>query len=680
MTAQRLHASIWLQLGLYWAIACSDDPLPNDTDGAGAGTGDARGDVALSGDADAASDAGSSGDGAAGDASSEDGDGSSDSGDSGAAGSDTAIEDAPLEDAAVADAGAGDAVPDSAVSDAVASDADLSDAGPGDAAAIDSDSGAGADAGCKPQAAFDYACDAAKPATCPGGICAFGFCIGPKLNADRWKDCADGVCGPCEDAKSCPADCAPPPKLTGAKVYDGQTTLTIWVHGFTNKNPDDIAKMTYGSVKGCGDVLETMALFGIKRPCGEGDDVAKSKQHMVAVEYYGSKSPPWMTPADIATVEALPFDKGALGLPRYAHIVAKFARWRLEVSGATHVQFACHSMGCLIVRHLIEHDLEGLASQQKVVRWSSHTGVVAGARLARLYDNPQVQQAAKGIGLELSDFVLMNPDNILDSTAHWDHRPYEGNNPLWKGIWTHHTVATDPKIKQAFNIALLDLNNPGDEPNDGIMYSLDEYFHAQKASGVSVTPAGVALPSTRSYAYLDHMNSPGGLHAGLMSAAALFHKRKVKIVLEKLELLDDLEQDNPLDFKNTGAAPAEVAAEVAVRYNPYVLQTFGKDVLVSEQRVAHRSADVKPATQGQSQSMEWLLFAGPVFDDMQALSLDLQLLEVDWYPRFGVLEWLLDPHQLLYGGALTLPLENKVHALSNTKVKLWVRVELHTLY
>ena len=674
MTAASLRAGASVGLALLWALACSDDPLPSADAGAVDVQGDGSHELSAGGVSDAADDGAATDDGASG--------GSADSAvaDSDAA-TDAATEasdngDAELADAAATTDAAPDTAPDTSVSEVAITDAASADAASGD---VSGDS-VGPDATCKPQAAFDYACDAGKPATCPGGICAFSFCIGPKLNPDRWKGCADGVCGPCEDAKSCPADCAPPPTLSGKKAYDGETTLTIWVHGFTNKKPDDIAKMTYGAVKGCSDVLESMALFGVKRPCGAGADVAKSKQHMVAVEYYGSKAPDWMTAADIATVEALPFDKGALGLPRYAHIVAKFARWRLEVSGATHVQFACHSMGCLITRHLIEHDLEGLASQQKVVRWSSHAGVVAGARLARLYDNPQVQQAAKAIGLELSDFVLMNPDNVLDSTAHWDHRPYEGNNPLWKGIWIHHTVATDPKIKQALNIALLDLNNPGDEPNDGIMYTLDEFFHDQKASGASVTAAGVALPSTRSYAYLDHMNSPEGLHAGLFSAAALFHKRKVRIVLEKLELLDDLEQDGPLDFKNAGQAPAEVAAEVAVRYNPYVLQTFGKDVLVSEQRVAHRSAEVQPATQGQAKSMEWLLFAGPVFDDMQSLTLDLQLLEVDWYPRFGVLEWLLDPHQLLYGAALTLPLENKVHALSNGKVKLWLRVELHTLY
>ena len=635
--ASRAGADSSAQDGAAAQDGASDDGETHDDD---AGVDNAADDSTAPVDGDEAAQDGASDDGAADSAGDEDSAGASD---------------ATLDDAAdAADAGASDATGD---------DADAADAGPT----------------CAAPTAFDYACDATKPATCPGGICAFGFCIGPKLDPNRWKDCGDGVCGPCESATGCPADCGSAPTFTGAKDLSGEKTVTIWVHGFTNKKPADIAKMVYGDVKGCGDLLESLALFGVTRPCGSGAEVAKSPQHMVAVEYYGSVAPGWMTAKDIADVEAYPFDKGAMGLERYARIVAKFARWRMEVSGATHVQFACHSMGCLITRHLIERDLEQLASTQKIVRWASNTGVIAGARLARLYDNPAIQQGATAIGLELSDFVLMNPDHVLDVTAAWDHKLYEGNNPLWKGIWIHHSVATNPKIQQALGIQLLDLNNPGDEPNDGIMYSLDQHFWTQKASGASVTKAGVALPSTRSYAYFDHMANPSSLAAAAVTAAALFHKRRVRVVLEEVELYNDLEADGPFDLKNQGPPPAEVTVEVAVRYDPWLKATFGKDVLISEQRVAHRSAELFSAAQNTVVKPELVVYAGPVFDLQPSISLQVTLLEADWYPRFGVAEWPLDIHEELLASNSVVKLENHSFEVKNKLARMKLRVELHEL-
>ncbi len=583
-----------------------------------------------------------------------------------------------LDDAEATDA-AGSDVSDTDTETDDADDADDADGSNATAGGDTADASGDAGGNCTATTAFDYACDAAKPSTCPGGICAFNFCIGPKLDADRWKDCGDGVCGACETAAGCPADCGAAPTLSGSKVYDGAKTITVWVHGFTNKKPDEVKKTTYGAVKGCGDLLENLALFGVKRPCGSGAEVEKSPQHMVAVEYYGGVAPSWMTPQDIADVEAYPYDQGAKGLERYARIVAKFARWRMQLSGATHVQFACHSMGCLITRHLIERDLENLASKQQIVRWATNTGVIAGARLARLYDNPAIQQGATAIGLELSDFVLMNPDHVMDVTAAWDHALYQANNPLFQGIWMHHSVATNPKIQQALGIQLLDLNNPGDEPNDGIMYSLDQYFWAQKASGVSKTNKGVALPSTRSYAYFDHMANPESLAAAVVSTAALFHKRKVRVVLEELELYDDLEADGPFDLKNQGPPPAEVAFEVAVRYDPWLETTFGKDVLVSEQRIAHRSAEVVVAEQGKVLKPELVLFAGPVFDAQPSISLDVQVLEADWYPRFGVAEWPLDIHELLLAVKDVRPLKDHTFEVKNKLARVVIRLEIHEI-
>ena len=573
-------------------------------------------------------------------------------------------------DASQLDTGLADSVKtDSGQTDSGQTDAGQTDAGQADTAAQ-----------CPTATNFDYKCDPTKPKTCPGGLCSLGSCIGPKLNQDRWKDCGDGVCGPCESANGCPADCGKPPQLIGTKDYNGKDTITIWVHGFYNKNMADLAKMTYGQAEGCGGILKMLKTYGVDLPCGDTDATAKLTNHAIEVEYYGSKPAAWLSKDDIAAIDKWPFDKGALGLQRYALIVAKFARWRMKLSGAKHINFGCHSMGCLITRHLIENDYEQLASQSVIVRWATNTGVIAGARLARLYDNPDVQKIAAALSLELSDFVLMNPDYVMDVTAVWDHKLYAGNNPLLQGILIHHTAATDPKIQTAFGTQLLDLNNPGDEPNDGIMYTLDEFFATQDKHGVTLDKAGKAVPSTRSFTFLDHMNNPKGDAAGLLSTAGLFHSRKVVITLAEVELYDDLEKDNPLDIKQQGLKPAEIAAEVAVTFDPYVAKTFSKSVLVHQARTEHRSAELFTMAEKDIKKPELVLFSGPVFDAMTSLKLSVWLLEMDWYPRFGVQEWIFDKHQQLAAWSGDVQLQDGTFEFKNKNVRAVVRVVMHTMY
>jgi len=657
-------AALWM---LSATLACGEEDVASAMDVAPADV--TPQDVAIA-------DVGSPADSAAGDAAGE--------------ASDSALSatlDAALNSDALADAlsdggsdGWSDGSADAAPPDApAASDVGQTDANPADVSQADAPP-TDAGAGCAPPTAFDYTCDAAKPATCPGGMCLLGLCLGPKLDQNRWKSCGDGVCGACESTASCPADCGGLPKLSGSKKYDGNKTLTVWVHGFSNKAPAALKKLTYGSVKGCGDLYKQMKLFGATIPCGSTSPGDKAANQFVAVEYYGGKSPPWMSQKDIKQVEAWPVTAGAKGLQRYALIVAKFIRWRLKLVGATHVNLACHSMGCLVIRHLLENNYENLAAERRFVRWYTNTGVIAGARLARLYDNPAVQQGAKALGLELGDFVLMNPDNVMDVTAWWDHKLYAGNTPLLGGMLIHHTIATDPKIKQALKIQLLDLNNPGDEPNDGIMYSLDQYFHSQQLAARMATKGGVKLASTRTWAFYDHMTNPGTSTVGVLGVAALYHKRKVVVTLEEIELYSDLEKDNLLDLKNTGEPPAEVGLEVVVRYDPFIKKLTGKSIVVSEQRVAHRSAELFTMKEKTTKKPGIVVFSGPVYDKQKALHLALSVLEVDWYPRFKVAEWLLDPHDMLVAVNQQLPLTDQTYEFKSKAARIKLSVQVHTMY
>jgi hypothetical protein len=564
-------------------------------------------------------------------------------------------------------------------------DVPLPDHGPG-IDVVDRDSGDqdladttddGVPAECPHPEDFDYSCTTSDPSTCPGGLCVLGQCIAPTLDPRRWDDCGNDFCDPCETAASCPADCGDVPVIP-AKEYVNDTTLTIWVHGFSNKSQEKMEDMVYGQEKGCSGLLGEMRNYGVDIPCGDKPDTSSAPNQMIKLQYYGGKPAPWMTPGDIEEIEQYPYT-GNTALTRYALIVGKFIRHKLRTTGATHVNLACHSMGCYVLRTVIERNIEGLAGEGRFVRWFTSAGVIAGARLARLYDNPTVRDASGLIGLELSDFIIMHPDFVQDNACVWDHRLQEGNSPYLKGTLIHHLCGTDPQIREALNIALLDLNNPGDEPNDGIMYTEDQYFHSQKDTGSHRTPSRKVVSATHSYVREYHMEVPNSPPASVLAAAALFHGRKVWIRLKTLELLKDRESRSPFDGEN-GAPPAEISLSVQVRYNPYVQQSFGHNILINEEKVEHRTPVMVSMKQGDKNVLNLPVFEGPVFDDMTSLRLDLTVLEVDWYPRYEVREWAFDIHQALVSFNGQVPLENKDIPFSSQYAKGVLEVRVVQLY
>lgn len=530
---------------------------------------------------------------------------------------------------------------------------------------------------CGPPETADWTCDPEQPSSCPGGLCVYGMCLAPVMDPDRWAACGDGTCDPCEF--SCPADCGPFPTFTGAKDYDNDTTITVWVHGFTVESPDDMKKGTYAKDRSCsGEVFETLRLFGVDRPCGDTPEGDASPGQFAKIEYFGEIPPAWMSQADADEVASLPWD-GPTALRRYALILAKFLRHKMAVSGATHVNLTCHSFGCLIIRTLIEHDLEGLASGNHLVRWVTSAGVIAGARLARWSTNPNVVTVADLIGIRMYDFVVMNPDFVMDEVAAWDHRNHEGNSPYFGGMLIHHLAGTDPEVKPALNLKLLDLLNPDQEPNDGIMFTLDEFFHDQRPPGVLVPPDGLPLPSTRSYVHAYHEDVAETEAMGVLATAGLFHRRKVIVRLAEIQLKKDRESHGLFDGEH-GQPPAEVALDVAVRYASRVQDVLGHAVLVHESRLDHRTPEVIAQERGTTLAPNARVFEGPVLDEMDSVRLDLTVLEVDWYPRFHIQEWAFDTDQGLASFHGDVPLHDGTIPFESEYARCVLDVRVVDLY
>ncbi len=535
---------------------------------------------------------------------------------------------------------------------------------------------------CVDPASIDYTCTMGVEETCPGGWCLLGICIGPVVNQDRWATCGDGLCDPCETPDGCPADCASHPAFSGEKDYSNETTITVWLHGFSNKGNADLEQTVYGATRSCSGILDMMRQNGIDRPCGDTPAGASSPQGFFKIEYYGAIPDPIYTNDEIEEIEQYPYD-GPETLHRYGLIVAKYLRHKLEETGATHINLTCHSMGCYVTRYVIENNLENLAAENRFVRWFTSAGVIAGARLARLYGNPVVQGIGGllgVVGLQLADFIIMHPDIAMDEVAAWDHKLYEANSPYFGGMLIHHGCATDPRIEEALGIQLLDIDNPTHEPNDGIMYTFDEFFHDQPEALAFKTPSGQTVRPTHTTFYIDHMNYPDTEGAGLLATAGLFHDRKVRITLDEVHLFSDRENHSLGDGEN-GVAPAEISFESSVRFNPYIQETFGKNVVVHESKVEHRAPDLYIHPDGvEVQAPGLVIFEGPVFDAMTQLTLSMKLLEVDFYERYNVNEWRFDPHEELVSFSGQVPLTDHTFEANSPYAKIVLRVEMFELF
>lgn len=439
-------------------------------------------------------------------------------------------------------------------------------------------------------------------------------------------------------------------------------TVTIHVHGWNLSGASDDGNV--GDDRGGGDTVD-----GIRRFTGlpHGSASPTAPNQIVATEYYGSTFPAYYSAADIAQVSALK------GIPRYALIVAKYARSVMDRSGAEGFNLTCHSMGCLISRYILENDVEHLVSEGKLRRWVSFAGVVAGAKLADIDHGRWLDGIAKLLGFDLIDVEHMSHDWVEQYVAVYDHKRLEGNNPNFGSVLVHHILSTDPKIDTALDIPLLDVFGYGNAPNDGIVLDEEMFVHQQQTSAQWLTPSGERLPVSTSHHFANHFNITEQVSAQALASAALVGSRRVRVTLSSLTLLKDHETpflDKP---------PAEVVVESTVKY-PYLKATEPSDPVLDEVAMERRNAPVISLAKGETRAANLLVFDGPVFDAQTTVALNLKLSETDWYPAGGVKENALSSAFALGSFSGELPLSNGDYTVTTTDARFTLHVSVVPLY
>lgn len=295
---------------------------------------------------------------------------------------------------------------------------------------------------------------------------------------------------------------------------------TVIVHGFS---ADGVA---HAGVVGedSAYIYATKLVSATGLPSGLADPLAPNQ--VTATTYYGNQYPSYYTPQDVADVNAVTATFGG-GVPRYAAIVAKYARHVMERSGASQVSLVGVSFGGLITRYIIEKDLENLASTGKIARWIGVEGVIAG-NYAATNGGPLAEvffsQQYGGIPIDLDHmkYTWVNA-NI--------HTPYYSSEAPWLADFpVHFWIAGDDNLFGKF------VTQMSGKANDGVVLQEDAVLRHLPAE---LLHEGMLPTASVLHANHDTLKDAPGLYAGL--AAQLFSRHRVTVRLRHVEVLREFD-------------------------------------------------------------------------------------------------------------------------------------------
>jgi len=74
------------------------------------------------------------------------------------------------------------------------------------------------------------------------------------------------------------------------------------------------------------------------------------------------------------------------------------------------------------------------------------------------------------------------------------------------------------------------------------------------------------------------------------------------------------------------------------------------------------------------------LYAGPVFDEQPSIAMRIDLLEMDWYPRWDIVEWAFDPDDSLATWSGKVPLADGSFVIESDRLQATVAISVAKLY
>ncbi len=134
--------------------------------------------------------------------------------------------------------------------------------------------------------------------------------------------------------------------------------LTLFVHGFDKDGYKTSG--TFGN-NHPDEALEKFQALGEHYPVTEDTIVINITK---STTYYGDTPPNYYSKQDIQDLSTITAQWDG-GIPRYALIIAKYAKHLMKQEKVNRINIVSGSMGSLVTRWMIEKDVEGLASNKK---------------------------------------------------------------------------------------------------------------------------------------------------------------------------------------------------------------------------------------------------------------------------------------------------------------------------
>ena len=210
-------------------------------------------------------------------------------------------------------------------------------------------------------------------------------------------------------------------------------TVTIYIHGYSKSGYKRDGVYGNDNYDEMIDTIVDMTGFDTTT----NYDKNNFSNIIAITPYYGSIAPNYYTPKDIQEIN----DIGE-GIPRYALIIAKYAKHIMKETGADKVNLLSVSMGSLVSRYLIEKDLEHLSSNKKISKWLSLEGVIKG-NIAASGDNL----------LSLISNFEAQPIDVEHMSYAWINNHLDTNSPYYNDI----QIAFESSTKDNASKGLLSL-------------------------------------------------------------------------------------------------------------------------------------------------------------------------------------------------------------------------------
>lgn len=387
----------------------------------------------------------------------------------------------------------------------------------------------------------------------------------------------------------------------GATSYNPSTTVIVYVHGFGNTGYNRVG--VYGDDEPDPSVFDDVTKLAtmLGQPTWQAAPTAANQ--VAGSTYYGDTAPAWYTSQDIAAdAAAAPY------VPRYALRIAKYIQHVLQrAPAATAVNIVSGSFGTEVSRYLIEHDLLGLASTQKIARWNTIVGVTQGNWAAT----------------NSSDWFLQlmggSPD-IYDMRYTWVDANISTHQNMNTGLYgpmvVTHWCATDDTTELTALTGYL-------YPNDGTNLVQDEYFlsYSTAAALHAATDGTLQMPG-RAHQHVQHSNIRynDGMWAGVCAASQ--NNKRVTITLSRFKALSTgdgwLQGKGEFVFSFAATSP-----RAAALYNCTVpLQDYHYEDGISPKLSLSRNETQYPGT---------VFFDQIVPPGETQLNLTLTVWELDWF-------------------------------------------------